>query len=104
LFLGFSKSLAKEVARKNIRVNVIVPGFIETDMTSGNEDTVIMMIINMNTKYHVLRITPNTSDISMLSTGSSPYLIGDSGFLAKSGIEPIKIWIRVILHCVSKDY
>ncbi|GBC08983.1 hypothetical protein RclHR1_08520009 [Rhizophagus clarus] len=32
--IGFSKSLAKEISRKNIRVNVIAPGFIETDMTS----------------------------------------------------------------------
>ncbi|XP_053315868.1 3-oxoacyl-[acyl-carrier-protein] reductase [Spea bombifrons] len=32
--VGFSKSLAKEVARKNIRVNVVAPGFICTDMTS----------------------------------------------------------------------
>ncbi|XP_018415549.1 PREDICTED: carbonyl reductase family member 4 [Nanorana parkeri] len=33
--VGFSKSLAKEVARKNIRVNVVAPGFILTDMTSS---------------------------------------------------------------------
>lgn len=32
--LGFSKSLAKEVASRNITVNVVSPGFIETDMTS----------------------------------------------------------------------
>ncbi|XP_048365948.1 3-oxoacyl-[acyl-carrier-protein] reductase isoform X1 [Sphaerodactylus townsendi] len=31
---GFSRSLAKEVARKNIRVNMIAPGFIHTDMTA----------------------------------------------------------------------
>ncbi|XP_043826946.1 3-oxoacyl-[acyl-carrier-protein] reductase isoform X1 [Dromiciops gliroides] len=33
--VGFSRSLAKEVARKKIRVNVIAPGFIHTDMTKG---------------------------------------------------------------------
>lgn len=33
--VGFSKSLALEVAGKNITVNVIAPGYIETDMTAG---------------------------------------------------------------------
>ncbi len=31
--IGFSKSIAKEVGSRNIRSNVIAPGFIETDMT-----------------------------------------------------------------------
>ncbi|XP_038611355.1 carbonyl reductase family member 4 [Tachyglossus aculeatus] len=33
--VGFSRSLAKEVARKKIRVNVVAPGFVHTDMTAG---------------------------------------------------------------------
>ncbi|RSJ79812.1 3-oxoacyl-[acyl-carrier-protein] reductase FabG [Streptococcus cristatus] len=33
--IGFSKSVAREVAGRNIRVNVIAPGFIESDMTDG---------------------------------------------------------------------
>ena len=31
--IGFSKALAKEVASRNITVNVVAPGLIETDMT-----------------------------------------------------------------------
>lgn len=31
--IGFSKSLAKEIGTRNITVNVVAPGFIETDMT-----------------------------------------------------------------------
>ncbi|XP_047231257.1 carbonyl reductase family member 4 [Girardinichthys multiradiatus] len=32
---GFTRSLAKEVASRNIRVNLLAPGFIHTDMTAG---------------------------------------------------------------------
>ncbi|MGB9356989.1 MAG: 3-oxoacyl-[acyl-carrier-protein] reductase [Acidimicrobiia bacterium] len=31
--IGFSKSIAREVGSRNITVNVVAPGFIETDMT-----------------------------------------------------------------------
>ena len=33
--IGFSKSIAREIGSRNITVNVVAPGFIETDMTKG---------------------------------------------------------------------
>ena len=36
--MGFSKALAQEVASRNITVNVVAPGFIQTDMTDALTD------------------------------------------------------------------
>lgn len=38
--IGFTKSIAKELASRNIRCNVIAPGFIETEMTSKLPDNI----------------------------------------------------------------
>ncbi len=39
--IGFTKSVAKEYGNRNIRANVIAPGFIETDMTKDLPEKVV---------------------------------------------------------------
>ncbi|XP_044142041.1 3-oxoacyl-[acyl-carrier-protein] reductase isoform X1 [Bufo gargarizans] len=69
--VGFSKSLAKEVAKKNIRVNVVAPGFIHTDMTSSLEETSVNHNIPLGRFGEV-------DDVAQAVTFllSSPYITG----------------------------
>jgi len=47
--LGAAKSIAREYASRNITVNAVAPGFIETDMTHGMTDQM---------KDYILKVTP----------------------------------------------
>lgn len=39
--IGFTKSLSREISKKNVRVNAVAPGFIETDMTEKLSEDII---------------------------------------------------------------
>jgi 3-oxoacyl-[acyl-carrier protein] reductase len=38
--IGFTKSLARELASRNITANAVAPGFVTTDMTAGLSDEI----------------------------------------------------------------
>lgn len=42
--IGFTKSFAKELASRNIRANVVAPGYITTEMTESLDENVLKMI------------------------------------------------------------
>src|SRR4030067_2529365 len=46
--IGAAKALAREVGKKNIIVNVVAPGFIETEMTEKIPKEQVLPIIPMN--------------------------------------------------------
>jgi 3-oxoacyl-[acyl-carrier protein] reductase len=75
--ISFSKSIAKEYAHKNIRCNVICPGFIVTDMTKNN--------ISKNKKEEYESLIPlrrfgTASEVakavSFLASNDSSYITG----------------------------
>ena len=43
--IGFTKTCAKEFASRNIKVNAIAPGFIETEMTQGLKNEELLKLI-----------------------------------------------------------
>jgi 3-oxoacyl-[acyl-carrier protein] reductase len=75
---GFTRSLAKEVAARNITVNCIAPGFIETDMTNH---------FNNDELDNILKQIPqnkmgNPKDIAhlalFLASSSADYITGQT--------------------------
>ncbi|MCV2500003.1 MAG: 3-oxoacyl-[acyl-carrier-protein] reductase [Candidatus Lightella neohaematopini] len=76
--IGFSKSLAKELARYNITVNVVSPGFIMTDMTknlSDKQKNYILSKIPLNrfgTPEDIAHV------VLFLSSNNSSYITGET--------------------------
>ena len=74
--IGFTKSLAKEVASRNILVNAVAPGFIETAMTDVLKDNIKEEIA----KTIPLRRMGTTEDVAnvvkFLASEDSSYITG----------------------------
>jgi len=62
--IGFSKAVARELAGRSITVNVVAPGFTETDMTSKLDDT----IVEQAKKTIPLRRFGSASEIAAMTT------------------------------------
>ncbi len=74
--IGFTKSLAKELASRNILVNAIAPGFITTDMTKVLKDEVKEQILNnipLN-RFGTPEDVANT--VKFLASEDSSYITG----------------------------
>jgi 3-oxoacyl-[acyl-carrier protein] reductase len=42
--IGFTKSLAREIASRNVTVNVVAPGFIDSDMTRALDEKQVQVL------------------------------------------------------------
>ena len=76
--LGFTKSLARELSSRNINVNSISPGFIDTDMTKDLSDD---QIDNLSKNIPLGRIAESSevsSVVSFLLSDDSSYITGEN--------------------------
>lgn len=74
--IGFTKSLAKELATRGIRVNAIAPGFIKTDMTDKLSDDVKENILKQ-IPLHCFGQAENVADMALfLASDKATYITG----------------------------
>ena len=74
--IGFTQTLAKEFGSRNIRVNAVAPGFIETDMTSVLSDTVKQSIYNQIPLKRMGTADDVANLVRFLASEDSSYITG----------------------------
>ena len=74
--IGFSKSVARELAARNINVNVIAPGYINTDMTSVLPDRVKEEVIKTIPMKKIGEPKEIANLVLFLSSNLSNYITG----------------------------
>ncbi|MFZ8952311.1 MAG: 3-oxoacyl-[acyl-carrier-protein] reductase [Gammaproteobacteria bacterium] len=76
--IGLTKSLAREVGSRNITVNAISPGFIQTDMTNKLDDNQIENLLKSIPLKRLGTIDDVVSSTLFLSSDLASYITGET--------------------------
>ena len=76
--IGFSKSLAREVASRNITVNVVAPGFISTDMTNALTDELKSAMIKEIPATRFGDPTDIANAVAFFASNEASYITGET--------------------------
>ena len=76
--IGFSKSLAREVASRGITVNVVAPGFIETDMTRALTEDQRAGILAQVPASRLGDVKEIASAVAFLASDEAGYITGET--------------------------
>lgn len=72
--IGASKALAQEVAKRKVTVNVVAPGFIETDMTQDIDPQVVKNLVPLGRMGKPEEVA---ALVSFLASDESAYITGE---------------------------
>lgn len=72
--IGATKALAQEVAQRNVTVNAVAPGFIDTDMTNELDESELKKMIPLNRFGKAEEVA---DIVSFLASKKSSYITGE---------------------------
>jgi 3-oxoacyl-[acyl-carrier protein] reductase len=76
--VGFSKSLAREIASRNITVNTIAPGFIETDMTQALDEAQVKALTDRIPSGTLGKPEDVAAAVVFLASEAGRYITGET--------------------------
>lgn len=75
---GFTKSLAAEVGSRNITVNCVAPGFIETDMTAELPEAIKAKMLERVPLGRLGNVQEIAATVAFLASPSAAYITGET--------------------------
>lgn len=74
--IGLTKSLSKEFGARNINVNAVAPGFIQTDMTNELPEKYLESLLSQITLKRLGEATDIANIVSFLASDKAKYITG----------------------------
>jgi 3-oxoacyl-[acyl-carrier protein] reductase len=75
--IGLTKSVARELASRNVRVNAVAPGYIDTDMTSGLPEAAKTKLMEMIPLGRLGTSEDIASAVAFLASDRAAYVTGE---------------------------